>query len=102
LVTGGRLVSDDSSPLRERLRKETALFTGLLFVGLVLMPICIWFMGGAVFGEYGGAGYSDFFGTLSGKIRSGDLVAWFLVLSPYLLWQCVRLIAFGWRAVGKA
>lgn len=59
-------------------------------------------MGRAVFGEYGGAGYSDFFGTLSGKIRSGDLVAWFLVLSPYLLWQCVRLIAFGWRAVGKS
>lgn len=90
------------SPLSDSLKKEAALFTGLLFVGLVILPICIWFVGKSVFGQYGGAGFSDFFGTLSSKIRSGDIVAWFLVLSPWLVWQCLRLIAFGWRAVGKA
>lgn len=73
----------------------------LLFFGLVLLPIAIWFVGKTVFGTYGGAGYADFFGTLSGKIRNGDLVAWFLVLSPYLVWQCVRLMVFGWRTAGK-
>ncbi len=77
------------------------LFVGLLFVGFVLMPIVIWFVGKAVFGAYGGAGYVEFFGTLSGKIRSGDSVAWFLVLSPWLVWQILRLMVFGWRAAGK-
>lgn len=83
------------------LKKEGALFAILLFAGFVLLPVAIWFVGKSVFGTYGGAGYADFFGNLSGKIRSGDLVAWFLVLSPYLVWQCLRLMALGWRRAGK-
>ena len=94
-------MSENPSTLSTLLKKEAALFAGLLFAGLVLLPICIWFVGKSVFGVYGGAGYADFFGTLSGKIRSGDLVAWFLVLSPWLVWQCLRLMAFGWRTAGK-
>lgn len=83
------------------IKKEAALFTGMLFLGLVILPIAVWFVGKAIFGAYGGAGYSEFFGTLSGKIRNGDLVAWFLVLSPWLTWQCLRLMAFGWRTAVK-
>lgn len=94
-------MSNPPSGLRRILTKELALFTALLFFGLVVLPIAIWFVGKAVFGAYGGAGYMDFFGTLSAKIRAGDVVGWFLVLSPYLVWQTVRLMAFGWRAVGK-
>ena len=89
------------SQLGKSLRKEAAVLSGLLFFGLAILPIAIWFVGKAVFGAYGGAGYGDFFGTLSGKIRAGDLVAWFLVLSPWLVWQCVRLMALGWRATRK-
>ena len=61
------------------------------------MPIVIYWVGQNVFGAYGGQGYSDFFGNLSEKIRSGDTVAWFLVLSPYLIWQCLRLTVLAWR-----
>ena len=94
-------MSDNPSPIVKTLKKEGSLFAVLLFVGFVLLPIAIWLVGKAVFGAYGGTGYSDFFGNLSGKIRGGDLVAWFLVLSPYLVWQCLRLMALGWRIVGK-
>jgi len=94
-------LTDNPSPVAKSLKKEGALFAILLFVGIVLLPIAIWFVGKAVFGAYGGSGYGDFFGILSSKIRSGDLVAWFLVLSPYIVWQCLRLMAFGWRSVGK-
>ena len=94
-------MNDNSSRLVKSLRKEGALFAILLFAGFVLLPIAIWFVGKAVFGAYGGAGYADFFGVLSGKIRGGDGVAWFLVLSPYLVWQCLRLMALGWRSAGK-
>ena len=94
-------MSDNPSPIVNTLKKEGALFAVLLFVGFVLLPMAIWLVGKAVFGAYGGTGYSDFFGNISGKIRGGDLVAWFLVLSPYLVWQCLRLMALGWRSVGK-
>ena len=94
-------MSKTQSAFRRILTKEVALLAILLFFGLVLLPIAIWFVGKTVFGAYGGAGYMDFFGTLSGKIRSGDPVAWFLVLSPYLVWQIIRLTALGWRAIGK-
>lgn len=73
------------------------MLSGLLFFGLVLMPIGIFVIGQEIFGAYGGHGYGDFFGTLSAKLRSGDLVAWFLVSSPYLAWQVLRLMAFAWR-----
>lgn len=86
-----------TKPLKQIALKEAALFLVLLFFGFVLMPIGIYLVGQKVFGDYGGYGYADFFGILSGKIRSGELVAWFLVLSPYLVWQITRTTIFGWR-----
>lgn len=86
---------------RQLATKEIALLTGFLFFGLVILPIMVYFVGQSVFGTYGGIGYGDFFGNLSEKIRHGDLVAWFLVLSPYLGWQCLRLMIFAWRVSGQ-
>lgn len=94
-------MSEQTSSLHRTIRKEAAVFTALLFCGLVLLPILVWIVGKVVFGAYGGAGFVEFYGTLSGKIRSFDLAAWFLVLSPWLGWQVVRLTLFGWRAAGK-
>ena len=94
-------MSDQPNSTSGVLRREAAIFAGFLFVGLVVLPILVWFVGKAVFGAYGGAGFAEFYGTLSGKIRSGDLVAWFLVLSPWLAWLILRLTLFGWRAVAK-
>ena len=87
--------------LKHTARREFSLFIGLLFFGLVLMPVAIYALGQRVFGDYGGNGYAAFFGTLSGKIRSGDPVAWFLILSPYLAVQTLRLAAFGWRLTAR-
>jgi hypothetical protein len=94
-------MSEQTNPLSRVFRKEAAVFAGFLFFGLVLLPVLIWLVGKSVFGAYGGAGFADFYGTLSGKIRSGDLVAWFLVLSPWLAWQVMRLTFLGWRAAAK-
>lgn len=87
--------------LRQIATKEIALLSSLLFVGLILVPIAIFFVGQTVFGAYAGVGYSDFFATLSGKVRSGDFVAWLLILSPYLGWQCLRLTVIAWRLAGR-
>lgn len=94
-------MSDESSILKKRTRKEIGLLAGLLFFGVVLLPGVIYLVGRGIFGSYGGQGFGDFFGNLSGKIRAGDAVAWFLVLSPYLVWQTVRLMALAWRYAGR-
>ena len=90
------------SHARQLATKELALLTGLLFFGLIVLPVIIYNVGQSIFGAYGGLGYADFFGTLSAKIRGGDVVAWFLILSPYLGWQCLRLMIFAWRISGSS
>lgn len=86
-----------SPGLRHIATKEIAILTGFLFFGVAVMPLLIYYVGQVVFGAYGGFGYGDFFSTLTQKVRNGDIVAWFLVLSPYVGWQCLRLIMLGWR-----
>lgn len=81
--------------------KEVGLLAGLLFFGLVLMPFVVFLVGQGVFGSYAGRGYAEFFGTISEKVRSGDRVAWFLILAPYLIWQSLRLMATAWRRLGR-
>ncbi len=97
LIRQAETITLSQNALKHLARKEGALFVGLLFFGLVLMPIIIYWIGNNVFGNYGGYGFGDFFGTLSGKIRHGEFVAWFFVLSPYLAWQTLRLTVFAWR-----
>jgi hypothetical protein len=94
-------MSLQQNPLKQIALKEAALFLGLLFLGFVIVPIPIYMIGQVLLGEFGGDGYGDFFGTLSARIRSGDLVAWFFVLSPYLAWQVMRLSLRAWHAASK-
>ena len=94
-------MSDKERTLKDVIRKELALLAGFLFVGIVLLPVAVYFVGQAIFGDYGGQSYGQFFGDLSIRIRSGETAAWFLVLSPYLGWQTLRLIALGWRLAGR-
>ena len=91
-----------SSNTRQIVTREAALLTGLLFVGLVLAPVALYWIGQKLLGQFGGQGYGDFFGTLSANFRSGDPATWFLVLSPYLAWQMLRLTAWGWRLAGRS
>lgn len=83
--------------LRPRISKELGLFFGLLFVGVALLPIAIFMVGGTIFGDYGAGGYGVFFATLSNRILHADKVAWFLVLAPYLGISVLRLTVSAWR-----
>ena len=57
--------------MKRTARREAVLLLGLLFIGLILMPFGIYLVGREIFGDYGGHGYDDFFGTLTAKIRNG-------------------------------
>ncbi|MEM7432575.1 MAG: hypothetical protein AAF351_11665 [Pseudomonadota bacterium] len=88
--------------ISDRVKREVAVFSLLLFFGLAVMPFAIYFVGQNVFGAFEGAGFGDFFGSISARFRAFDPAAWFLVLSPYLIWQLIRLSWFGWRRLGPA
>lgn len=83
--------------LKKIATKESALFLWLLFFGLVILPLAVYRVGNAIFGDYGGSGFSAFYGTLHSAMRAGNPIALFLVLSPYVIWQLTRLTVWGFR-----
>lgn len=83
-------------------RKEAILLAILLPFGILFMPSAAYVVGGVVFGGYAGDGFAGFFSALGAKLLAGHGVAWLLVASPYLIVQCLRLTAFGWRVIRRA
>ncbi len=65
--------------------------------GVFLLPLAIYVVGGAVFGDYAGAGIGGFYGNLQDELREGEPVVVLLLLSPYIIWLCLRLTIWGFR-----
>jgi hypothetical protein len=61
--------------VRKTITREASLFLGLLLIGLVLLPVAVYIVGQAIFGDYGGGSYGLFFSELSGRIRTADPAA---------------------------
>ena len=80
------------------IKREIAIAAALFAVGLLLLPLAIYWVGHQVAGDYQGGGPL----ALADQIWTGFLqlepAAWLLVLSPYLLLQLVRLVGRLWRA----
>lgn len=95
-------VSGEKNPFKQKAMNELALALSCIFAGLVLLPLAIYFTGQSVFGEYGGAGFADFFRRLSGDIREGRPVVWFLVLSPYLILMLLRFTIWAFQRSRRA
>ena len=92
------LMSDSKPPARSNARKEFILFLALLAFGVLVLPALIYLVGDAIFGEYGGTGYGDFYGALLTNLVRVNIAAWFVVLSPYLVWQLLRMTFAAFRA----
>ena len=74
----------------KKLRKEIILFIVFLLLGLFLLPFLIYLIGYMVFGDYAGGGFTDLYKDLYIRISRIDPVAWFIILSPYLIWISLR------------
>ena len=83
-------MSDFHETVKPVVRKESLLFLYLFLAGILFLPIAIYLVGNLLFGEYGGTGFSAFYGSLHSSLRAGELTVWFLVLSPYLILQLIR------------
>lgn len=96
------VVSVDKNPIKQRALNELVLALSLVFAGMVLLPLAIYFTGQSIFGEYSGAGFSEFYRRLSGEVREGRPVVWFLVLSPYLILMLLRFTFWAFLKAGRA
>ena len=54
--------------VRKAITREAALLLGFLFLGLVLLPIAIYVVGQAIFGDYGGGSFGHFYSELSSRM----------------------------------
>jgi len=94
-------MSDKVENLKSSVRKEALLFLWMLLAGLFILPLIVYLVGRVIFGEYGGTGFSAFYAMLHSELRAGEPGVWFLVLSPYLIWQLLRLTLRVFRATGQ-
>lgn len=95
IAGGGHVIPLDD--LKSILRREGTLLVLLGFAGLVLLPVCIYVVGLLVFGRYEDGGFGEFFGDLRRELFSGEPAVLFLLLSPWILWQLMRLVIWGFR-----
>lgn len=90
---------DDNS--RKILTREAVLFLWLFLAGLLLLPAAVYFIGSRLFGVEAGAGFGGFYGGFQSELWSGAPAMWFLVLSPYLVWQILRATLCAFHAMGR-
>ncbi|HEY5623263.1 MAG TPA: hypothetical protein VIV14_05845 [Gammaproteobacteria bacterium] len=82
-----------------RVGKEIFIGLILLGFGFFALPAIVYSVGIRIVGDYGAEGGVD---TLMSHVRSdlaaGNIFAWLLVLSPYVIVQLLRLARYLWRA----
>jgi len=81
--------------------RESVVFLYLFAAGLLVLPALVYLVGKSIFGEYGGTGFGAFYGVLHSGLLGGDLAVWLLVLTPYIVWQLLRLTLRTFRHVGR-
>ena len=90
-------MSDKKPTLLHRLKLELVQLLWFALIGLLFLPLAIYFVGEAVFGTYAGRGFANFYGNLHRDLRAGQPVVVFLLASPYLVWLLLRLTVWGFR-----
>ena len=87
--------------MRSQIKYELALAVVMLVIGLVPVPIAVYFVGQAVVGPYeGDGGLIGLIGQIGADLLRLRLAAWTLVLSPYLIVQLLRAVAH-WRRIKR-
>lgn len=94
-------MANDVASWKKSLSRESVVFLWFLVGGLFLLPVAVYFVGNTLFGEYGGTGFQAFYGTIHSELRDGEPAVWFLVLSPYIVWQLLRLTVRAFRLAGR-
>ncbi|HEU4616607.1 MAG TPA: hypothetical protein VFV10_01125 [Gammaproteobacteria bacterium] len=80
--------------------KFELLLAALLFCfGVAVLPLAIYWVGVFVVGPYEGkTGVMSLLEAIWQGLGQGQIVAWLLVVSPYVVVQLVRLARVLWRS----
>jgi len=80
-------------------RKEIVFLLACVAFGAFILPFAIYFVGRFIFGEFGGGGLMDFYGSVQYSLWTLNPVVWFLALAPYLVLSALRLTRRAYRAI---
>jgi hypothetical protein len=72
-----------------------------LLLGLVLMPVLIFYAGVATLGRFDGAGLGHLYGSLFRGLREASTASWVVLLGPYGLYVLFRALRAWWRASAR-
>ena len=79
-------------------KREVAIGSGFLALGLFVLPLAIYFVGQRLIGDYGDdLGLVALVETIWKDFLALRPIAWLLVLSPYAVVQLLRLMRRVWR-----
>ena len=79
------------------IRRAAPLLLLALLVGLIVLPIAVYYTGHEVLGPYADGGLLRFWGDFFVGLGHGGLPWWFLALGPYVLVMFCRVARFAWR-----
>jgi hypothetical protein len=77
---------------------ELGAAVACLSLGVVLMPIAIFYTGVAALGRYEGASLGHLYSSIFAGVGAGSSAAWVVILGPYGLYLLFKLLRAWWRA----
>jgi hypothetical protein len=72
-----------------------------LLLGIILMPILIFYAGVATLGRFEGASLGHLYGSLFVGLQEASIASWVVFLGPYGLYLLFRALRGWWRASAK-
>ena len=72
-----------------------------LLLGVILMPILIFYAGAATLGRFEGASLGHLYGSLFLGLKEASIASWVIFLGPYGLYLLFRALRAWWRASAR-
>jgi hypothetical protein len=72
-----------------------------LALGLLLMPVLIFYAGVAALGRYDGASLGNLYSSLFDGLKEASVASWIVFLGPYGLYLLFRGLRGWWRASAR-
>lgn len=79
-------------------RAELVAAAAGLLLGVVLMPILIFYAGVTALGRFEGASLGHLYSSVFEGLRDGSIASWTVILGPYGLYLLFRALRGWWRA----
>jgi hypothetical protein len=72
-----------------------------LLLGVILMPVLIFYAGVAALGRFDGASLGNLYSSLFAGLREASIASWVVFLGPYGLYLLFKALRAWWRASAR-